>query len=178
MRVIWPMEFCEMWNKSKIILGCAEKNETEILVYVVAFNQFSATGHIKEKHAVPICDVIAYIVFIKVILSISDTACVVRENDARNQFNFVIILLLWCISFSCFTRISKRHILSLAAPLTYDNKNYPMRICPGLHVWSRYPYHQGSVYVFPLTGIHSMNMHIFHHPGSTCYVQSFHKTII
>ena len=25
MLVIWPMESCEMWNKSKIILGYAEK---------------------------------------------------------------------------------------------------------------------------------------------------------
>ena len=24
MRVIWPMKSCEMWNKSEIILGCAE----------------------------------------------------------------------------------------------------------------------------------------------------------
>ena len=26
MRVIWPMKSYEMWNKSEIILGCAEKN--------------------------------------------------------------------------------------------------------------------------------------------------------
>ena len=25
MRVIWPMKSYEMWNKSKIILGCAKK---------------------------------------------------------------------------------------------------------------------------------------------------------
>ena len=27
MRVEWPMESCEMWDKSKIILGCAEKKK-------------------------------------------------------------------------------------------------------------------------------------------------------
>ena len=26
MRVILPMKFCEIWNKSKFIFGCAEKN--------------------------------------------------------------------------------------------------------------------------------------------------------
>ena len=32
MRVIWQMKSCEMWNKSKIILGYAEKNG--VLYYI------------------------------------------------------------------------------------------------------------------------------------------------
>ena len=34
MRVSWPMKSCEIWNKSEIILGCAEKKITDKLVNV------------------------------------------------------------------------------------------------------------------------------------------------
>ena len=49
MRVIWPMKPCEMWNKSKIILGCAEKKRLclriryRYIVHPIAFSKQTDT---------------------------------------------------------------------------------------------------------------------------------------
>ena len=39
MCIIWPMESCEMWDKSKIILGCVEKKSDPPCMFFINFKQ-------------------------------------------------------------------------------------------------------------------------------------------